>query len=212
MFLSAPLLTSLDVVSLAMTVVNIESPAGAETELADQIEGALGGLPHLRVERAGDTVVAHTDLGREERVVLAGHLDSDPVDEDFLARVEMGRLFGPAASDGKGGVAVMLKLAALGSYARDVTFVFACAADRGSSAWAPTLVVGPTSCRLTVAGEPADVDWDDVAGLAAQGASVGFGPGDEAVAHTDGEFVPTAELTESEHALRTWLQATPATA
>ncbi|MFC6344187.1 hypothetical protein ACFP8W_19555, partial [Nocardioides hankookensis] len=33
-----------------------------------------------------------------------------------------------------------------------------------------------------------------------------FGPGDPAVAHSPGEFVPTAELTECEFVLRTRLQ------
>jgi acetylornithine deacetylase/succinyl-diaminopimelate desuccinylase-like protein len=33
-----------------------------------------------------------------------------------------------------------------------------------------------------------------------------FGPGDPALAHTAGEFVPTAELTECEYVLRTWLK------
>ena len=37
------------------------------------------GLGHLTVDRDGDTVVARTSLGRDERVVLAGHLDTGPV-------------------------------------------------------------------------------------------------------------------------------------
>ena len=41
----------------------------------DAVEAALSPLPHLTVTRRGHTVVARTDLGRAERVVIAGHLD-----------------------------------------------------------------------------------------------------------------------------------------
>ena len=36
---------------------------------------------------------------------------------------------------------------------------------------------------------------------------VAFGPGDPSVAGTPGEFVPTAQLTQSEFVLRQWLTA-----
>ena len=38
--------------------------------------------PHLEVTRIGNTVVARTDLGRDERVVLAGHIDTVPLTTD----------------------------------------------------------------------------------------------------------------------------------
>ena len=44
--------------------------------LADAVEAALRALGHLDVVRRGNTVVARTHLGRAERVVLAGHLES----------------------------------------------------------------------------------------------------------------------------------------
>ena len=47
--------------------------------LADAVEAALRGLGHLEVIRDGNTVVARTQLGRAERVVLAGHLDTVPL-------------------------------------------------------------------------------------------------------------------------------------
>jgi acetylornithine deacetylase/succinyl-diaminopimelate desuccinylase-like protein len=119
-----PLPVALDVVSLTMGLVNIESISGGEGPLADSVEQALRGLPHLSVERFGDTVVARTEAGHAERVVVVGHLDTAPEDGNLLAYVEMGKLFGLGACDMKGGLAVMLKSAALGAYGRDVTFVF----------------------------------------------------------------------------------------
>jgi succinyl-diaminopimelate desuccinylase len=122
--MSIPLPLSLDVVSLTMALVNTPSVSHAEGAIADSVEAALGALQHLEVERFGNTVVTRTDAGHAERVVVAGHLDTVPENDNLLAHVEMGKLFGLGACDMKGGVAVMLKLAALGSYGRDVTFVF----------------------------------------------------------------------------------------
>jgi succinyl-diaminopimelate desuccinylase len=69
----------MDVVTLTAAVCDIESVSGNEKVLADAVELALRALPHLTVDRDGDTVVARTDLGRPERVVIAGHLDTVPV-------------------------------------------------------------------------------------------------------------------------------------
>lgn len=119
-----PLMLGLDPASLTMSLVNIESPVHAEDDLADSIDDALRGLPHLTVERIGTTVVAGTQAGHDERVVVAGHLDTPTLDEPPLAYVEMGKLFGAGACDAKGGLAVMLKAAGAAAYERDVTFVF----------------------------------------------------------------------------------------
>lgn len=119
-----PLMLGLDPSSLTMSLVNIESPVHAEDDLADSIEDALRGLPHLTVERIATTVVASTRAGHDERVVVAGHLDTPAVDDPPPAYVEMGKLFGVGACDAKGGLAVMLKAAGAASYGRDVTFVF----------------------------------------------------------------------------------------
>lgn len=119
-----PLPLPLDVVSLTMGLVNIESVSHREGPIADSVEQAVRTLPHLEVERFGNTVVARTDLGHAERVIVAGHLDTVPENDNLQAYVEMGKLFGLGACDMKGGVAVMLKSAALGTYGRDVTFLF----------------------------------------------------------------------------------------
>ncbi|WP_030173003.1 succinyl-diaminopimelate desuccinylase [Spirillospora albida] len=114
-----------DVTDLTAAVVDIESVSKNEKGLADAVEEALLALPHLSVVRVGNNVVARTDLGRAERVVLAGHLDTVPLNGNLPSRVEGDRLYGCGTSDMKSGVAVALRLAAtVPEPTRDVTFVF----------------------------------------------------------------------------------------
>jgi succinyl-diaminopimelate desuccinylase len=116
---------SLSAPDLTARLVDIESVSGGERPLADAIEAAIRPLPHLSVDRDGDALVARTSLGRRQRVVLAGHIDTVPVAANLPSRTERGVLFGCGASDMKSGVAVQLRLAALVSQPnRDVTFVF----------------------------------------------------------------------------------------
>ncbi|MEV4748224.1 succinyl-diaminopimelate desuccinylase [Streptosporangium sp. NPDC049248] len=114
-----------DVGELTARIVDVESVSGDEKALADAVEEALRLLPHLTVERDGESVVARTRLGRGERVVIAGHLDTVPVAGNLPSRVEGDLLYGCGTSDMKSGVAVALKLAAaLPEPSRDVTYVF----------------------------------------------------------------------------------------
>ncbi|MEV4553156.1 succinyl-diaminopimelate desuccinylase [Nonomuraea wenchangensis] len=114
-----------DVRALTAAIVDIESVSGAERALADAVERALAALPHLKVERSGETVVARTELGRAERVLIAGHLDTVPVAGNLPSRVEGDLLYGCGTSDMKAGVAVALRLAAtVPAPSRDVTYVF----------------------------------------------------------------------------------------
>jgi len=113
-----------DVVTLTEQLVNIESVSLAEREIADAVERALAAYPHLTVTRHGNNVVARTDLGRAERVVIAGHLDTVPVNDNLPARRDGGLLHGLGTCDMKGGDAVILKLAAtLAEPNRDVTYI-----------------------------------------------------------------------------------------
>jgi succinyl-diaminopimelate desuccinylase len=110
---------------LTARLVDIPSVSGDERALADAVEAALRGLPHLAVDRDGDAVVARTGLGRPERVVLAGHLDTVPIADNLPSRVEGDLLYGCGTSDMKAGVAVMLRIAAtVPEPNRDLTFVF----------------------------------------------------------------------------------------
>ena len=116
---------SLDAAALTVVLCDIESVSGNERRLAEAVELVLREVPHLTVQRDGDTVVAQTDLGRAERVVLAGHLDTVPLGDNLPCRVEDGRIHGCGTTDMKSGVAVQLRLAAqLDRPNRDVTYVF----------------------------------------------------------------------------------------
>jgi succinyl-diaminopimelate desuccinylase len=114
-----------DPVALTRALVDIESVSGNETELADAVAAALGDAGHLRVERAGNVVCARTDLGRTSRVVLAGHLDTVPLAENFPSTVDGDVIFGCGTSDMKSGVALALHLAvSVPAPAYDVTYLF----------------------------------------------------------------------------------------
>lgn len=113
-----------DVVTLTEQLVNVFSVSHHEAEIADAVERALQTLPHLDVVRRGHTVVARTRLGRAERVVLAGHLDTVPLNDNLPARRDGDVLHGLGTCDMKGGDAVILKIAAeVREPNRDVTFI-----------------------------------------------------------------------------------------
>lgn len=117
---------TLDAPELTARLVDIPSVSGTEKPLADAVEEALRALPHLTVERYGNNVVARTDLGRAERVVLAGHIDTVPIADNVPSRLdENGILWGCGTTDMKSGVAVQLRIAAtVPAPNRDLTFVF----------------------------------------------------------------------------------------
>ena len=119
---------SVDVVTLTAQLVDIESVSRNEQAIADAVEQALAAYDHLTVTRHGNTVVARTDLGRGERVVIAGHLDTVPVNANLPSRYEErpdgDLLHGLGTCDMKGGDAVILKLASgIPEPVRDVTFI-----------------------------------------------------------------------------------------
>lgn len=110
---------------LTVQICDIESVSGNERALADAIEASLAAYTHLEVVRDGDAVVARTSLGRDRRVVIAGHIDTVPVNNNLPVRREGGDLVGRGTVDMKAGVAVALVLAAsLETPAVDVTWIF----------------------------------------------------------------------------------------
>ena len=73
-----------DVVTLTEQLVDIESVSRNEQAIADAVEAALRAAARTStVTRRGNTVVARTDLGRGERVVIAGHLDTVPLNDNL---------------------------------------------------------------------------------------------------------------------------------
>jgi succinyl-diaminopimelate desuccinylase len=122
--------TSLDLtadpVDLCAALVDVPSVSGDETRLADALERALREqAPHLEVLRSGDAVLARTNLGRERRVLLAGHIDTVPIADNLPSRRDGALLHGCGTSDMKAGDAVIAHLAATLTEPRhDLTLVF----------------------------------------------------------------------------------------
>lgn len=117
------------IAALLREIVDVESVSGNEKELADAVEARLSRLDHLSVDRDGDCIVARTSLGRAERVIIAGHLDTVPVLDNLPSRYVTDpagdRVWGRGTCDMKGGIAVMLTLAEeLAAPNRDITWIF----------------------------------------------------------------------------------------
>ena len=127
-----------DVVSMTRDLVNFPSVSGDEAVLADSIEAILRDLPWLTVERISNSLVARTSLGRSQRVIVAGHIDTVPVADNSVAvDVAAGQalptgqavledvIFGLGSCDMKGGIAVALRAAIeISEPAFDVTYIF----------------------------------------------------------------------------------------
>jgi succinyl-diaminopimelate desuccinylase len=118
-----------DLEGLLRTIVDTESVSGHEGPLADAVEATLRPYAHLTVERVGNVVAARTFLGRAQRVIVAGHLDTVPVADNLPSRWEerAGQrvLVGRGSVDMKGGVAIQVALAAELTEPRyDLTWLF----------------------------------------------------------------------------------------
>ena len=114
-----------DLLAVTLDLMAVPSLSRQEAALADVVEKTLGASSWLQVERIGDNVVARTEIGRRQRLVLAGHLDTVPPGGNEVPRLDGDTLWGVGASDMKGGLAVMLDLATTVSEpAVDVTWCF----------------------------------------------------------------------------------------
>lgn len=114
---------------ITRVICDVPSVSGGEGPLADEIERAMRSVAHLDVTRHGNTIVARTDLGRAQRVVIAGHIDTVPINGNVPTReVEIDgvpHLWGRGTVDMKAGVAVQLRLAAeLAEPAVDITWMW----------------------------------------------------------------------------------------
>ncbi len=114
-----------DLLAATADLVDRPSVSLAEGPLVDHLEHELRAVPWLVVDRVDDNLVARTDLGRTQRLVLAGHTDTVPPHDDAGARIAGDVLWGVGSADMKGGVAVMLELArTVDEPVVDVTYVF----------------------------------------------------------------------------------------
>jgi succinyl-diaminopimelate desuccinylase len=114
-----------DLLALTAELVDIPSVSHDEEAITGYFEERLRAVPWLEVERVDRNLVARTNLGRSMRLILAGHTDTVPVNENDRARVEGDTLWGLGSCDMKGGLAVQLELArTVPEPAVDVTYVF----------------------------------------------------------------------------------------
>lgn len=102
-----------DPVDLTAALIDIESPSHHEEAIADAIEAALRALQDVEVTRSGNTVVARTHFGLNQRVVLAGHIDTVPLADNTPHRFATSPegeelLFGCGSVDMKSGLACYL--------------------------------------------------------------------------------------------------------
>jgi len=114
---------------LTRAVCDIPSVSDDETLLADAIEKAVRASAHLEVLRDGDVIVARTNGGKPQRVVIAGHIDTVPINGNVPTRnIEIDGepyIWGRGTVDMKSGLAVQLKLAAELSDPRvDITWMW----------------------------------------------------------------------------------------
>lgn len=114
-----------DLLALTAELVDIPSVSHDEEAITRWFEEQLRAVPWLEVERVERNLVARTNLGRAMRLILAGHTDTVPVNENDRARIEGDTLWGLGSCDMKGGLAVQLELArTISEPAVDVTYVF----------------------------------------------------------------------------------------
>jgi succinyl-diaminopimelate desuccinylase len=116
-------------IEITRQLCDIESVSGNEAAITDAILASLAGAGHLEVSRDGDVVIARTNLGRARRVVIAGHTDTVPLNDNLPTRFEtedgVDYLWGRGTVDMKAGVAVQLKLAVeLVEPAVDITWLW----------------------------------------------------------------------------------------
>ncbi len=122
-----------DLLALTAEMVDIASVSREEAAFVDWLQARLAGTDGLELTRVGDNLVARTQLGRDTRLVLAGHTDTVPPNGNERSRTEGDRLYGVGSTDMKSGLAVMLDLArTVTEPAVDVTYVFYAREEIGS--------------------------------------------------------------------------------
>ena len=95
----------------ALRLIDIPSVSGNEQAITDWIAGQVAGMAHLRILHRQPDALVFGPPGRPD-VVLAGHSDTVPEQGNLPGRIEDGYVHGLGASDMKGALAVMLRLAA----------------------------------------------------------------------------------------------------
>ena len=111
--------------ALTLDLVNIASVSQDEQAIADSIQAALVEVKHLKVSRISNSIIAQTNFGANQRVVIAGHLDTVPANNNFPGKKTSTEIIGLGSVDMKSGIAAALKLAAAVTNSKyDVTYLF----------------------------------------------------------------------------------------
>jgi succinyl-diaminopimelate desuccinylase len=108
----------------ALELVNIPSPSGGEAALLHHVAETVPLPSAYATDEALLFVTKRTD---RPLVLLAGHLDTVPPQDNLPGRIEDGWVVGLGASDMKGGLAVMVEVAAWAATAVptcDLAFLF----------------------------------------------------------------------------------------
>jgi succinyl-diaminopimelate desuccinylase len=101
-----------DLLGLTAALCAVPSVFPDEAPLADAVERRLRvRAPKLDITRIANNVVARTNLGANRRIVLGGHLDTVPPNENDVPRLDGDVLHALGAADMKGSLAVLLRLA-----------------------------------------------------------------------------------------------------
>lgn len=150
-----------DLAAVTERLVAVRSESFDEKVLCDVIEAFLRSLPHLEVTRVGDNVVARTTGSGEERLILAGHTDTVPANDNAVPQFDGSWLWGLGTADMKGGLAVMLRSAAEHAGANlELTYVFYAreevAAEHSGLAEVLRTAPGLLAGDAAILGEPTD--------------------------------------------------------
>ena len=120
-----PAVQDTDLLVATAALVDIASESHDETAITDHLEGRLRQIPWLEVHRVDNNLVAKTNLGRPQRLILAGHTDTVPANGNATARIDGNVLHGLGSADMKGGLAVFMALAErVDQPSCDISYVF----------------------------------------------------------------------------------------
>ncbi len=110
---------------LTLDLVNISSVSQDEKLIADSIEEVLKQEEHLKLSRINNSIVAQTNFGSNKRIVIAGHIDTVPANNNFPGKIDKSEVQGLGSVDMKSGIAVALKLATeIKNSNFDITYLF----------------------------------------------------------------------------------------
>jgi acetylornithine deacetylase len=149
---------SVDPVSLARTLIDIDSTTGREGDVATVLAGVLRQLGYQVTEQpvSDGRFNVYARLNTPPAVVLSTHFDCVP--PFFASREERGLLFGRGACDAKGILAAQVasaeRLRAAGE--TRIALLFVAGEERGSDGARVANEHAPDGVRFLINGEPTD--------------------------------------------------------